>query len=118
MCPKLTDHEIWYEVSPFRSKSTGQTSSETYLPDIKVNDTEHTELTVMTSNNKLRQYSFQHLDKTLQKILSIGEAFGSIKIQTKKIAKSTENSKLEEDINAVRKQTPSLGKNNSSFKGE
>ena len=27
---------IWYEVSPYRSKSTGQVSLEMYLPDIKV----------------------------------------------------------------------------------
>ena len=31
MCPKLSDLEMWYEVSPYRSKSTGQVSLETYL---------------------------------------------------------------------------------------
>ena len=71
----------------------------------------------MTSNNKLRQNSFQHQDKTLQEILSIEKTFESIKIQTEKITKSTENDKLEQDINALRKRTPSLGKNNSSFRG-
>ena len=35
VCPKLSDREIWYEVSPYRSKSTGQVSLETYLLDIK-----------------------------------------------------------------------------------
>ena len=35
VCPKLSDLEIWYEVSPYRSKSTGQVSLETYLLDIK-----------------------------------------------------------------------------------
>ena len=35
VCPKLPDLEIWYEVSPYRSKSTGQVSLETYLLDIK-----------------------------------------------------------------------------------
>ena len=34
--PKLSDLQIWYEVSPYRSKSTGQVSLEMYLPDIKV----------------------------------------------------------------------------------
>ena len=36
VCPELSDLEIWYEVSPYRSKSTDQVSLETYLPDIKV----------------------------------------------------------------------------------
>ena len=36
VCPKLSDLEIWYEVSPYRSKSTDQVSLEKYLPDIKV----------------------------------------------------------------------------------
>ena len=35
VCPKLSDFEIWYEVSPYRSKSTDQVSLETYLLDIK-----------------------------------------------------------------------------------
>ena len=39
----------------------------------------------MTSNNKLRQYSFQHQDKTLQEISSIGKTFESIKFQTEKL---------------------------------
>ena len=34
--PKLSDLEIWYEVSPHTSISTGEVSLETYLPDIKV----------------------------------------------------------------------------------
>ena len=36
VCPKVSDLEIWYEVSPYRSKSTDQVSLETHLPDIKV----------------------------------------------------------------------------------
>ena len=36
VCPKLLDLEIWYELSPYRSKSTDQVSLEMYLPDIKV----------------------------------------------------------------------------------
>ena len=36
VCPKLSDLEIWYEVSPCRSKLTDQVSLETYLPEIKV----------------------------------------------------------------------------------
>ena len=56
------------------------------------------QIELMTSNNKLRQYSFQHQDKTLQEILSIGKAFESIKLQTEKITKRTENDKLEQDI--------------------
>ena len=36
VCPKLSDFEIWYEVSPYRSKSTDQVSLKTYLRDIKV----------------------------------------------------------------------------------
>ena len=70
----------------------------------------------MASNNKLRKYSFQRQHKTLQEILSIGKAFESIKIQTDKNYKKYGNDKLEEDINAVRKRTSSLGKNNSSFR--
>ena len=61
------------------------------------------QIELMTSTNKLRQYSFQHQDKTLKEILSIGKAFESIKIQTEKITKSIENDNLEKDINAVRK---------------
>lgn len=75
------------------------------------------QIELMTANNKLRQYSFQHQDKTLQEILSIGKTFESIKIQTEKITKSTEKENLEEDINAVRKRTTSLGKSNYSFRG-
>ena len=36
VCPQISDLENWYEVSPYRSKSTGLVSLETYLPDIKV----------------------------------------------------------------------------------
>ena len=36
MCAKLSDLEIWYEVSPYRSKSTGQVSLEMYLLNINV----------------------------------------------------------------------------------
>ena len=36
MCPKFSDLEIWYEVFPYRFKSTDQVSLETYLPDIKL----------------------------------------------------------------------------------
>ena len=36
VCPKLSDLKIWYEVSPYRSKSTDQVSLQKYLPDIKV----------------------------------------------------------------------------------
>ena len=74
------------------------------------------QIELITSNNKLRQYSFQHQDKILQEISSIRKTFESSKIQTEKITKCTENDKLNEDINAVRKRTPSLGKNNSSFR--
>ena len=74
------------------------------------------QIELITSNNKLRQYSFQHQDKILQEISSIRKTFESSKIQTEKITKRTENDKLNEDINAVRKRTPSLGKNNSSFR--
>ena len=35
VCPKLSDVEIWNEVSPYRSKSTDQVSLEMYLLDIK-----------------------------------------------------------------------------------
>ena len=36
VCPELSDLEIWYEVTPYRSKSTDQVSLERYLPNIKV----------------------------------------------------------------------------------
>ena len=36
VCPKLSDLKIWYELSPYRPKSTDQVSLETHLPDIKV----------------------------------------------------------------------------------
>ena len=35
VCPKVSGLEIWYEVSPYRPKLTGQVSLETYLLDIK-----------------------------------------------------------------------------------
>ena len=35
LCPKLSDREVWYEVPPYRSKSTGQVSLKTSLLDIK-----------------------------------------------------------------------------------
>ena len=35
VCPKLSDVEIWNEVSLYRSKSTDQVSLEMYLLDIK-----------------------------------------------------------------------------------
>ena len=35
VCPKLSEFEIWYELSPYRSKLVGQVSLETYLLDIK-----------------------------------------------------------------------------------
>ena len=35
VCPNLPDLKMWYEVSSYRLKSTGQVSLETYLLDIK-----------------------------------------------------------------------------------
>ena len=74
------------------------------------------QIELMTCNNNIRQYSFQHLEKILQGILTIGKTFETIKIQTEKIQNNSEPEKTK-DINTIKKQNPRFGKNKFSFRG-
>ena len=74
------------------------------------------QIELMTCNNKIRQYSFQHPGKILQDILNIAKTFETIKIQTEKIQNNSELDKTD-DINTVKKENPRFGKNTFSFRG-